>query len=178
MRVKEGTEAANELRKEKGWPGFRVVGWDKAPFYDLRTNNLTWSIRGLSDAGGGAIGYSINYSTRLLGRRGTMSVDLVVDPDQAAQAVPRLETLLATFSFVQGNRYSDFIAGDKVASYGLTALVAGGAGALAVKAGLFKKFWKLIVIVFVAIAGALRKLFAGIFGRKEETEVTNISPSE
>ena len=169
--IQEGTETQNEARRANGWPAFHVVGWDKAPFYDLRTNNLTWSIRGRSEGGD-----SINYSTRLLGRRGTMSVDLVVVPDQAAQAVPRLEMLLANFSYVQGNRYADFLSGDKVASYGLTALVAGGVGAALVKTGLLQKFWKLIVIALVAIGVALKKLLSGIFGGKEQTEVSDAPP--
>ena len=152
--IQEGTEAQNEARREKGWHTLHVIGWDKAPFYDSRTNNLTWSIRARSDDGD-----SINYSTRLLGRRGTMNVDLVVDPNQAAHAVPRLEVLLANFSYVQGNRYADFVSGDKVASYGLTALVAGGVGAALVKTGLLQKFWKLIVIALVALGAALKKLF-------------------
>ena len=164
--LQKGTEAQNKIRQEKGWPAFHVIGWDKPPFYESRTNNLTWSIRGRGDSGG----ESINYSTRLLGRRGTMNVDLVVSPEQAAQAVPQLETLIAGVAYKQGNRYSEFVRGDKVATYGLTALVGGGAGALAVKTGLLKKFWKLIVVVLIAIAGVVRKFFAAIFGRKNQVE--------
>ena len=170
--IQKGTEAQNEIRREKGWPAFHVVGWDKSPFYESRTNNLTWSIRGRDDAGEG----SINYSTRLLGRRGTVNVDLVVSPDQAAQAVPRLQTLITGFTYQQGHRYSDFISGDKVASYGLTALIGGGAGAVLLKTGLLQKFWKLIVVGVLAIGAALKKLLAAIFGRKQQAENPGIAP--
>jgi uncharacterized membrane-anchored protein len=33
--IREGTEQANEIRREKGWPTMEVVGWEQAPFYDL-----------------------------------------------------------------------------------------------------------------------------------------------
>src|SRR4029077_20327257 len=69
--------------------------------------------------------------------------------------------------FNGGHRYADFIPGtDKVAAYGIAALIAGG---LAAKAGLFKVLLgalvalkKVIVMGFVAAAAFLRKLF----GRK------------
>lgn len=66
--------------------------------------------------------------------------------------------------FNQGNRYADFDASsDKVATYGLAALVAGG---VAAKMGLFKLIWvfilgakKLIIVGVLAISNWLRKLF-------------------
>jgi len=58
---------------------------------------------------------------------------------------------------VEGQRYAEFRPGDKIAEYGLAALITGGAAAVALKTGLFQKFWKLIVLGFVALAGALKK---------------------
>jgi uncharacterized membrane-anchored protein len=67
--------------------------------------------------------------------------------------------------FNSGNRYADFnpASGDKVASYGIAALVAGG---VAAKLGFFKGLWvlilgakKFIIIGAVAIAAWFRKLF-------------------
>jgi uncharacterized membrane-anchored protein len=172
--IQNGTEAQNEARKKNGWAPFHVVGWHKTPYYDTHTNNLTWSIRGHSDDG---TEDSINHSTRILGRRGTTNVDLVVNPDQAAQAVPKLAALLSKFEYVQGSRYADFIAGDKVAAYGLTALVAGGAGAVLMKTGLLQKFWKLIVLGVIALFGALKKFFARLFGKGETiTTATGVDP--
>jgi len=59
-----------------------------------------------------------------------------------------------------------------VAEYGLTALVAAGAGAAAVKLGLFSKliafmgkFIKVIVIGVAAGAAALARFFKGLFGK-------------
>jgi uncharacterized membrane-anchored protein len=72
------------------------------------------------------------------------------------------------FQFTAGEDYSSFRAGDKVAEYGLIALVAGGAGAVAAKTGLlsavvvfFKKGAKLIVVGVAALAAFLKKLFSG-----------------
>jgi uncharacterized membrane-anchored protein len=72
---------------------------------------------------------------------------------------------LAAVDFNPGNRYTDFDAGkgDKVATYGIAALIAGG---IAAKAGLFKTLWlallagkKFIIIAVVAIGAWFRKLF-------------------
>lgn len=170
--ISEGTEGANEARKKRGWPAFHVVGWQKPPFYDPKSNNLTWSIIGRGDSGGD----SVNHSTKLLGRRGTMNVDLVVEPKDYALAEAAFGQLMTGFTFVQGNRYADFVSGDKVATYGLTALIAGGVGAAAVKSGFLQKFWKLIVLAFIALGTAVKKLFTAVFGGKEEARDPALGP--
>jgi len=153
----DGTEESNKERKAKGWKGFHVVGWSKSPFYDSNSHNLTWSIRGQQD---GEAGENINYSVRILGRKGTMSVDLVLVPELVPTVVPEFENLLTGFSFLPGQKYSEFRAGDKIAEYGLTALIAGGAAAVALKSGLLAKLWKLIVVAFVALAAVIKRIFA------------------
>jgi uncharacterized membrane-anchored protein len=72
--------------------------------------------------------------------------------------------ILALVDFNDGNRYADFDPKvDKVATYGLAALVAGG---IAAKLGFFKLLWigllaakKFIVIGIVAVSAWVRKLF-------------------
>jgi len=152
----EGSEAANAERAKRGWPEMKLLGWHKPPFYDPRTNNLTWS-RTIESEGE----RSINWSTRLLGREGVMSVDLVLGPETLEAALPAFATLLEGFEFKSGHRYAEFTAGDKVAEYGLAALVAGGAGALALKTGLFAKFWKFLLIPLLAAGAWLKRLFTG-----------------
>lgn len=154
--IREGTEAANEERKRRGWSTMSIVGWHTQPFYDTRTNNLTWAITGAADDG-----QVVNYSVRLLGRRGVMNVDLVLAPDEVESVVPAFEKVLGGFSFKAGSRYAEFVQGDKVAAYGLTALVAGGAGAALAKSGLLGKLWKAIVVGVLALLGAIKKLFGG-----------------
>ncbi len=163
--IKSGTEAANEERQKQGWKPFHVTGWERPPFYDPQTHNLTWAIRGKgddpTDTG------SVNHSIRLLGRRGTMNVDLVASPAEYASITPEFNTLISGFNYSQGSRYADFVKGDKVAEYGLAALIAGGAGAVLFKTGLLAKFWKLIVVAFVAIGSFIKKIFKSIFGGNE-----------
>lgn len=160
--IKKGTEAANEERKRRGWSTMRIVGWHTPPFYDTRTNNLTWAITGAGDEGN-----VVNYSVRLLGRRGVMNVDLVLSPEEVDAVVPAFEKVMSGFSFKPGSRYAEFVQGDKVAAYGLTALVAGGAGAALAKSGLLGKLWKAIVVGVLALVGAIKKLFKGRGGEPQ-----------
>lgn len=163
--IQEGTEAANEERRKHGWKPFHVTGWRTQPFYDPVTHNLTWAIDGKGDDP--TSGGSVNHSIRLLGRGGTMDVDLVVAPEDYAASLAQFNAVIGGFSYIQGQRYADFRAGDKVAKYGLAALIAGGAGAVLLKTGLLAKFWKLIVVGIAAIAGFIKKIFGSIFGSKE-----------
>ncbi len=152
--IKQGTEASNEMRRERGWPEMHIKGWQIEPFYDEETNNLTWSIIGVSDDG-----ESINHSTRMLGRRGVMRANLVAGPEEIDGAVESFNEMLAEFTFTPGNKYSEFTRGDKIAEYGLAGLVVGGAGVALVKTGLLQKFGKLIVVGFVAMLAALKKMW-------------------
>lgn len=163
--IKDGTEEANVERQKRGWKPFHVTGWQHTPFYDPITHNLTWAIIGRGDDP--ASKSSVNHSIRLLGRRGTMDVDLVVSPDEYAASTSEFNSIISGFSYTQGSRYSDFVKGDKVAEYGLAALIAGGAGAVLLKTGLLAKFWKLIVVGIAALVGFIKKLFSSIFGSKE-----------
>jgi uncharacterized membrane-anchored protein len=155
--VREGTKSANDLRAERGWSPVQIVGWQQKPFYDSRTNNLTWSIVASSEGGEG-----VNHSTRLLGRRGVMRVNLVAAREDIAAAVLAFNTVMGDFSFNPGQRYAEFRKGDKIAEYGLTGLIVGGAGVALVKTGLLQKFWKLIVLGVIAVAGALKKFIGGL----------------
>jgi uncharacterized membrane-anchored protein len=160
--IQQGTEESNKIRETKGWPPFHVTGWSQKPFYALQTHNLTWAILGQSQEQGKPPDETLNYSTRLLGRHGVMKVELVVSPNLAAQVVPEFNSLLDGFSFTPGQRYADWRSGDKIAKYGLAALIVGGAGAAAVNTGLFLKFWKLIVAGFVALTTFLKRILAYI----------------
>jgi uncharacterized membrane-anchored protein len=149
--LQRGTEAGNEERRRRGWEEFELVRWEIPPFYDTVTNNLTWSTLGRSKA---SREESINHSVRLLGREGVMHVDLVASPGQLREAVPIFNAMISNYSYLPGHRYAEWREGDKIAAYGLTALIAGGAGVAATKLGFFGKAWKLIL----AVALALKKL--------------------
>lgn len=152
--IKEGTKQSNVQRKARGWPELNITGWIQEPKYNIETNNLEWAIRGESE--GSEI---VNYNTRLLGRGGVMEVALVAEPNQLAELLPQFKTLLGNYSFTDGNRYSEFRSGDKVAQYGLAALVTGGAAAVALKTGILQKFWKVIVAAVIAVGVGIKKIF-------------------
>ena len=158
-----GTEEANEARKAKGIPALHVTGWFEEPHYDERTHNLVWALRAKEDGGGEVV----NYNVRVLGREGYMSLTLVDDPAKLAASKPHVERLLSSFEYKKGKTYAEWVPGDKVAQYGLAALVAGGAGAAAAKAGLFAslakvvaKGGKAIVLALVALVAGMKKLFS------------------
>ena len=144
--IKQGTAAANERRRQKGWDTLAVEGWVREPYYDGVTHNLTWALQARSN--GAPV---VNHSVRLLGRSGVLHADLVTDPAQMVAVMTTFHRAIAGTTFVPGQTYAEWRTGDKVAAYGLTALVAGGAGAAAAKLGLFSKLWKLIAGLFVAL---------------------------
>lgn len=161
--IRQGTEQANEVRRKKGYPTLEVLGWFENPRYDQRTNNLVWALEA-RDEGGERF---VNYNTRLLGRAGYMSVTLVTDPETMASNKSVVNYVLSGFSYNRGSRYMDFVDGDKVAGYGVAALVAGGAGVAAAKLGLFAalgkllaKLWKLVVVGVVALGAGIKRLFS------------------
>ena len=181
--IQRGTEAGNEERRRRGWGEIEVIGWQRQPYYDSLTHNLTWATR-LRDKGS-AGEETINHSVRLLGRGGVMNADLVADPSQAVTAVAAFDSILTDYAFIPGQRYSEWRSGDKVAEYGLTALIAGGAGAAALKLGLFGKLWKvilalvlalkkLVIVVVLAIGGFFKKLFGK---RKAEPTPARAGPA-
>jgi uncharacterized membrane-anchored protein len=153
--IKAGTEAGNQERVKRGWPTMKIIGWEHPPRYDETTHNLEWAVRAESE--GSPV---INYNTRLLGRGGVMEVTLVTDPATFAETLPRFRTMLAGFNFNQGQKYSEFRAGDKMAAYGLTGLIVGGGTAALVKSGAFKWIWKAVVAGVVGVAALLKKLFS------------------
>lgn len=160
---KEGNEMANEERRRQGFDPLYTVGWETPPFYDAKTNNLTWALRNRSgEATGDEARYNINHEVRLLGRDGVMAATLVGDPEAIPQALPKLASILEGFAFNPGKTYAEYRQGDKIAQYGLTGLVLGGGALLAAKTGLFSqlgKFIKLIVVGAIAGVAGLAKLF-------------------
>lgn len=165
--IRKGTEAANQERQRRGWATLSVVGWERQPFYDASSHNLVWAIRG-SSIEDGKPSYSVNYNTRILGRRGVLSANLVVDPAKLQSVVPTYDKLVKAISFKQGESYGEMRAGDKIAEYGLIGLITGGGVAVALKTGLLTKFLKPILIGIVAVFVAIGKVFKNIFGRSSD----------
>jgi uncharacterized membrane-anchored protein len=167
--IKNASVKSNEIRRERGFPGLHIIGWEVAPQYNAKTNNLEWAIRAKDDEGL----LVLNHNTRLLGRKGVMKATLVVDPQILSTVLPAYRDHLKEFSFKSGQKYAEYSQGDKIAKYGLSALVAGGAGAAAAKFGLFKLLGKNIKIVIFALIAFLAGIWKAIkrffkAGRKED----------
>ena len=154
--IKEGNEAANKERVKQGFKALRIDGWSEPPAYRKEVHHMVWALLVSDDDGA-----SVNYNTRVLGRRGYVSLNLVTNPKFLEQHRPVAVKLLAATQFGKGARYEDFdkSKGDKVADYTLAALVGGGALAVAAKMGILQKFWKFIVVGVLAVLGAVKKLF-------------------
>ncbi len=171
--IKEGTEEANAYRKKEGFAAVHVDGWTEPPHYERAQHHLIWGIKGKHDDGSPA---SVNFYTRVLGRHGFVALNLMDDPRTIeASKLEALGVLRAT-TFKPGARYEDFNKkNDKVAQYGLGALVLGGAGVAALKlakVGLIAKFGgklialilaakKIVVLFFVGVGAWFKKKFRG-----------------
>ncbi|HKG94765.1 MAG TPA: DUF2167 domain-containing protein [Gemmatimonadaceae bacterium] len=159
--MQKATRAANEDRAEAGYPPVELVGWAATPHYDKATNKLYWAkaLRVGDDPEG-----TLNYDIRALGRRGVLSMNAVSGMANLTTVETRMTEVLDMVQFNDGHRYADFAPStDKVAAYGIGALIA---GKLAVKAGFFKLILagllaakKLVIVAFVAIVGFVKKLF-------------------
>jgi uncharacterized membrane-anchored protein len=165
--LQEGAKQGNAERRRRGWAELQVVGWAVPPAYNGSNHRLEWATT--LEAQGQR---NVNFMTKVLARRGHTSVVLVCGPDDLPAARPQLESVLAGYSFEQGERYADWVPGDKVATYGLAALVLGGAAAVAAKKGLWAVIVgfivakaKLVVAAVVAAGAAIRKFF---FGKKPD----------
>lgn len=161
--LKKNNVESNEERKRRGMETLVLEDWFIIPHYDVQTKRLEWGTK-LRPASGGV---TVNYSIRLLGRGGVMSALLVSDPTSLGKDVKTFKAALAGFDFNPGQKYSEYRTGDKVAQYGLAALIVGGAAAAAAKSGAFKFLGKFIVF---GVLGGLAAAWAAIrsfFGRKQ-----------
>lgn len=152
--LKTSNEKGNEERRKRGWPIMTIIGWERKPHYNTVTHNLEWATRIESEGS-----LAVNYNTRLLGRGGVMRVTLVTDPPKLNETLPKFKSVIDMHAFNQGHKYTEFRQGDKIAKYGLTGLIVGGATAVAVKTGAFKWLWKVGIAVLVGAGALLRKLF-------------------
>lgn len=163
-KMQKGIAENNAERTKAGYPAITLVGWAEPPRYDAATHKLYWAKRLKFD---GAEHDTLNYSIRMLGRKGVLELNAVADIDQLAEIDQQTPQILGMVDFNQGSRYADFDPKvDKVATYGIAALVAGGALAAAAKFGLLKGLWiallaakKFIIIGLVAVVAFFKKMF-------------------
>jgi uncharacterized membrane-anchored protein len=163
--LKDGTEAGNEHRRDLGVPEIQVTRWVEKPAYDAQNHRLVWSAEA-REKGGQDPDPTVNYNTYVLGREGYVSLNLITNSSTVESDKPAAQELLAAVNFNEGKRYTDFNAStDKVAAYGLAALIGGIAakklGLLAAAGVFIAKFAKLILVGLAAAGGAIAKFFKG-----------------
>jgi len=161
--LKKGNASANEERKRHGLHVLYLEGWFVPPRYDQDTKRLEWGTRIRSE--GASTADIVNYSTRILGRTGVMHATLVSAPEELQKDVVEFKAALRKFSFNPGEKYSEFRQGDKVAEYGLAALIVGGAAAAAAKSGAGKALFKFIGIAIVLGIAAIAAFLKRIMGK-------------
>ncbi len=163
--MQAGTAQANEQRRELGYEPVKLVGWATPPRYDPSTHKMYWAKEiqfGTSPQN------TLNYNTRILGRKGVLVVNAVSGMHQLADIERSMKQVLAFTDFKSGQRYEDFDSGvDPVAAGGIAALVAGG---IAAKTGLLAKLLPLLLFlkkfaVFIVIG--IGALAVRLFKRKK-----------
>ena len=133
--VRAGTDAANEERRSKGIPESQIIGWIEAPAYDAARHRLVWSIASKIKGEPDNAERTVNYNTYALGREGFISLNLVTGASTIEAEKTYAKELLSALNFNSGKSYTEFnSSSDKVAKYGLAALVG---GVVAKKLGLF-----------------------------------------
>lgn len=156
--LKENNIAGAEERKKRGLPVLHLEGWSIPPRYDNANKRLEWATLLRTDSGE----KTVNFSTKLLGRRGHMDVVLVSSPETLENDIVEFKSMLKGFDYVSGERYSEWTQGDKVAAYGLGALVMGGAAAVATKKGLWAVLGGIIAAGWKVLAGLAVAALAGL----------------
>jgi uncharacterized membrane-anchored protein len=151
----------NKTREKDGYQPIYMMGWAAQPYYDKQNKVLHWA-RELQ-FGSDSV-HTLNYDVRVLGRKGILSLNAIASMSELALVKANINEVLKIPEFTPGNKYTDFNSStDKVAEYGIGALVAGG---ILAKTGFFAvigKFllaaWKFIMIGLAALWGAIKKFF-------------------
>ncbi len=159
---------SNAARMEAGYDEVELMGWAATPRYDKTAKKLYWA----KELRFGDIPVNtLNYNVRILGREGVLVLNLVATMPQLQEIEAAIPTVLAMTNFNPGYRYSDFDPGvDKVAAYGIGALIA---GKLAAKAGLFAKLGVLLLVLkkfWIFIIIGIGAFFARLFRRGKSKE--------
>lgn len=159
--MQKGSLEVNKKRVEQGYPPITLVGWAASPHYDQASHKLHWA-KELKF--GDSPTNELNYNIRVLGRQGVLVLNVIARMGQLQTIQAEMPKILSMVDFAPGQTYADYNPStDKLATYGLAALVAGG---VAAKMGLLKFLWvgilafkKLIIVGVIAIGAFIAKLF-------------------
>lgn len=150
--LQKSTREHNKERVAAGFGEVELIGWADTPRYDATTHKMYWAkeLAFKENATDTAISHTLNYAVRVLGRDNVLELNAVAGMTELPQVQRGMQGVLQQVSFNPGHRYEDFNAStDKLAQYGVAALVGGvvakKVGLLAVVLLFLKKGWILVV---------------------------------
>jgi uncharacterized membrane-anchored protein len=163
--IRDSTEAANAERASNGFAPMHTIGWLIAPTYDPARNTARWAVE-LEESGE----RFANIQVIKLGRHGYHQITWA-GPVHGADGTPMfLQAMIDGHSYDDGFRYADYVEGDKLAGFGIGALVT--ASAIGSKPGkgviaaivatvvlIAKKAWFVVLGGLAAIGAFLKRLF-------------------
>jgi uncharacterized membrane-anchored protein len=158
VQMKEDTQVASDARVKQGYEPIALMGWASPPYYDASEKKLYWA---KEVKFGAQSNNTLNYNIRVLGRKGVLVLNFIAGMESKSVIDANVGAVLALAEFDQGSKYSDFDPDlDKIASYGLGALVAGKViaktGFLAIALVFLKKFG---LFILIAAAAFLKRVF-------------------
>jgi uncharacterized membrane-anchored protein len=160
--MQEASRAGNKERRKAGYPAITLVGWAQQPYYSATGRQLYWA-RELASEDHLNSRY-LNYDVRMLSRSGYLSLNAIASMDQLPAVRTGMKDVLSMAAFDPGYRYADFNSStDRVAEYGVAALIAGVAakklGLIAIIAAFAVKFFKVGLVAVLAFGAALKRFF-------------------
>ena len=161
--MRSNAKEANKVRIENKVSTVEGIEWLQEPTLDREKNSVYYSY--LVEFSDGEV--SVNAITLILGRYGYTEVTYVGFPeDFKINKNELLEHIVASYSFVEQKKYTNFSTGDKVAAAGIGGLLAASMGIKAFKAGglaalliLLKKGGFLIFLPLIFLWGWIKRLF-------------------
>lgn len=178
--MQESVKAGNDDRKSAGYAPMELVGWAEKPYYDKAEHKLHWAKELRLE---GSDRSSLNYNIRILGRRGVLVLNAVAGMSSLEAVKAGIPGIVKSVEFQEGHRYTEFNPKvDKVATYGIAGLVAGGVLA---KVGFFKGLIiailaakKFLIVGFVALIAFVRRFFKKAEAQKEIKDVVRELPED
>ncbi len=115
--VQKQSEKQNSERAEQGMASIVSVNWERPPVYDAETHSLEWALQAETQSS-----KVVNDTMLLLGRRGVLQI-ITVRPYEASADSSPLQQLMKNITFKEGQRYTDYGNGDKIAGVNLSQLI-------------------------------------------------------
>ncbi len=159
--LKDGTEQENKERVRNGFLPLHIVGWIEAPTYNPSAHQLVWSMLAKEND---SLEPTVNYNTYALGRYGYLVFNLVTTQSTISKDKLHAKNILSVLHFNNNKSYEDFVEGkDKVAAYGIGALVTGiiakKMGLLALIGAFCIKMSKFLIFIPVLLGSKIKNLF-------------------